>query len=213
MFRKNTAVIFAMCAALTACDGSTAGRDFTAPERGSALFSATPTDPASTPYDWGDDALGPSAISRNQVEANQAATGGRATGNWRLPAPFLNRAAEHYSFTALSTGPLAAAKGEIHLHTTFVGDVESNVHLDVDCLAIVDNQAWFSGPARRWTLGGIPQPPGLYLVFRVVDNGEGANDPPDLGSPAFAGPPMACRLMPPFPLLPTATGNIQVQQR
>jgi hypothetical protein len=213
MFRKNTAVTFAVCAALAACDGSTPGRDLTAPEPGSALFSATATDAVSTPYAWGDDALGPSAIARSQVEADQAATGGRATGDWRLPAPFGNRAAEHYSFTALSTGPLAAAKGEIQLHTTFVGDVESNVHLDVDCLVIVGNQAWFSGPATRWTLGGIPQPPGLYLLFRVVDNGEGANDPADLGSPAFSGPPMGCRLMPPFPLLPSANGNIQVRQR
>jgi hypothetical protein len=213
MFRRHTAVTFALCAALAACDGTSPGRDFTAPEPGSALLSATATDPVSTPYDWADVALGSGAISRHQVEANQAATGGRATGNWRLPAPFLNRAAEHYSFTALSTGPLAAAKGEIQLHTTFVGDVESNVHLDVDCLVIVGNQAWVSGPARRWTLGGIPQPPGLYLVFQVVDNGEGANDPPDLGSPAFSGPPMACRLMPPLPLLPSADGNIQVRQR
>jgi hypothetical protein len=206
---RNMAVTFAMCAALAACDGSTSVRDVTAPDPGGALFSAAPTDPSSTLYDWSD---APSLISERPVQANQAATGGRATGHWGLADPFLNRAAEQYSFTALSTGPLAAAKGNVQLHTTFVGAVASNVHVDVDCLVVVGNQAWFSGPARRWTLNGVPQPPGLYLVFRVEDNGEGANESPDRGSPAFSGPPMGCRLMPAFPLLPTADGNIQVRQ-
>jgi hypothetical protein len=206
MFRKHAAVTFAICAALAACDGSTPVRDVTAPDRGSVLFSATPTDPSSTPYDWTDAAPG----EAGPIEANQAATGGRATGHWRLVTPIFNRAAEQYSFTALSTGPAGAAKGEVQLHTTFVGAVESNVHLDVDCLVTRGNQAWFSGPARRWVLGGVEQPPGLYLVFRVQDNGEGAKGAPDLGSPAFAGPPMACRLMPLFPLVPD--GNIQVRE-
>jgi hypothetical protein len=206
MFNKYAAASFAVCAALAACDGSTAVRNVTAPDRGSALFSATATDPSSTPYDWTDATPGEAGL----IEATQAATGGRATGNWRLVTPILNRAAEHYSFTALSTGPLGAAKGEVQLHTTFVGAIESNVHIDVDCLVVSGNQAWFSGPARRWVLGGVEQPPGLYLVFRVQDNGEGVNAPPDLASPAFSGPPMACRLMALFPLVPE--GNVQVRQ-
>jgi hypothetical protein len=206
MFRKHAAVAFVICAALAACDGSTSVRDVTAPDRGSVLFSATPTDPSSTLYDWADPAPGESG----PIEATQAATGGRATGSWRLVTPIFNRAAEHYSFTALSTGPLGAAKGEVQLHTIFVGGIPSNVHIDVDCLVIAGNQAWFSGPARRWVLAGVEQPPGLYLVFRVQDRGEGSNAPPDLASPAFSGPPMGCRFMPPFPLVPE--GNIQVRQ-
>jgi hypothetical protein len=99
------------------------------------------------------------------------------------------------------------------LQTLFTTGQQSNVHLDVDCLVIVGNEAWFSGPARRFVLDGVEQPPGLYLVFRVQDNGEGANAPADLGSPAFSGPPMACALQPLFPMTPTANGNIDVRQR
>jgi hypothetical protein len=213
MRRSSLAVTFAICAALAACDGSITGREVTAPDPASALLSATPTVTGTTtdlvsPYDWSVTAFGEGDL----VDATQAATGGRATGHWRLAAPLGNRAAEHYAFTALSTGPLAAAKGEVQLHTTFVGNIQSNVHLDVDCLMIVGRQAWFSGPATRWTLNGVVQPPGLYLVFRVEDNGEGSGAMPDRGSPAFSGPPMGCRLMPLFPLVPT-DGNIQVQQR
>jgi hypothetical protein len=213
MRKSNLAITFAIGAALAACDGSMNGREVTAPTWASSFAWAAHTDavstadPFTTPYDWTASAL----RGDDLVGATQAATGGRATGYWQLAAPMLNRAAEHYSFAALSTGPLGAAKGEVQLHTTFVGNVKSNVHIDVDCLMIVGNQAWFSGPARRWTLDGVPQPPGLYLTFRVQDNGEGANGSSDAGSPAFSGPPLACLLMPPFPLVPTR-GNIQVQQ-
>jgi hypothetical protein len=211
MRRSNLAITFAICTALAACDGSMNGREVTAPNP-ALLMSATPTDAVSTAdpfttYEWTASAVAGSDL----IGTAQAATGGRATGHWRLAAPILNRAAEQYSFTALSTGPLGAAKGEVQLHTTFVSGVRSTVHLDVDCLTIVGNQAWFSGPARRWTLNGVPQPPGLYLVFRVQDNGEGANGSPDGGFPAISGPPMGCTLMPPFPLVAT-DGNIQVQQ-
>src|SRR5688500_17671861 len=171
MRRSNLAVTIAIYAALAACDGSMNGREVTAPNPASSLLSATPTDavstadPFTTPYDWTASAV----VGSDLIGAMQAATGGRATGHWRLAAPILNRAAEQYSFTALSIGPFGAAKGEVQLQTTFVSGVQSNVHLDVDCLTIVGNQAWFSGPARRWTLNGVLQPPGLYLAFRVQD--------------------------------------------
>jgi hypothetical protein len=205
--RKGTLVAsFAICAAVAACDGSITERQVTAPPP--PLLSATAADPGTTPYDWTAAPLG----EGEPVDATQAATGGRASGFWRLAMPLGNRAAEDHAFTALSTGPLGAAKGEVQVHTTFTTGVEANVHVDVDCLVVVGTQAWFSGPARRFVFGGIEQPPGLYLVFRVEDNGEGAGAPPDRGSPAFSGPPMGCRLMPPFPLVAT-NGNIQVRQR
>jgi hypothetical protein len=213
MSSRITALTLAVCAALAACDHETSAPGITAPERAPTDLAATMADPGPTPYDWAEFALAADPSPDQQVGAAQAATGGAASGRFELSAPIGNRAAEQYSFTALSTNPSPTAKGEIALKTLFINGVESNVHLDVDCLVIVGNQAWFSGPARRYVLGGVEQPPGLYLVFRVEDNGEGANDPPDRGSPAFGGPPMACTLMPPFPLIPSANANIQVRQR
>lgn len=217
MSTQRTTFVIATCAALAACDGSTAARDVTAPNA-SPAFDRTATPLGSTPYDVSDLAFEASVTLQELVEAQQAATGGRATGHHELAAPISNRQFEQYSFAALSTAPSqdtlgAAAKGQVELHTVFTGGVVSKVHIDVDCLVIGGNQAWFSGPAKRWVLGGVEQPPGLYLVFRVQDNGEGASAPPDLGSPAFSGPPMGCRLRPSFVMTPSANGNIQVQQR
>ena len=211
MSKKTTAVMLAMCAALAACDSKTRSPGITAPD--AAALAASVADAGSTPYDWDELALTTSMSADQPIDAAQAATGGRATGRYELSTPTGNRAAEQYSFTALSTNPPPTAKGQVELQTLFTSGDRSNVQVDVDCLVIVGNQAWFSGPARRYVLGGVPQPPGLYLVFRVEDNGEGANALPDRGSPAFSGPPMACALMPPFPLIPTAHGNIQVRQQ
>jgi hypothetical protein len=211
MFTTRTACVVAICAALAACDEPTRIADVTAPQRRSPAFDEIASPLASTPYDASDLAF--EATSAELVEAQQAATGGRATGHHELAAPIINRVLERKSFTALSTDPAPTAKGEVELKTLFTTGQESKVHLNVDCLVIVGNQAWFSGPARRFVLDGVEQPPGLYLVFRVQDNGEGANAPPDLGSPAFSGPPMACMLQPLFVMTPTANGNIQVRQR
>ena len=211
MFTTRTALVVAVCTAFAACDDSTPAADVTAPDGRSPAFDEIGAPPASTPYDASELAF--EATSAELVEAQQAATGGRATGHHELAAPIINREFEQKSFTALSTDPSPTAKGQVELHTVFTDGLKAKAHIDVDCLVIVGNQAWFSGPAKRFVLGGVEQPPGLYLVFRVQDNGEGVNAPPDLGSPAFSGPPMACALRTPFVMTPTANGNIQVRQR
>jgi hypothetical protein len=211
MSNRTIAVMLVTCVALTACDNAAPARRITAPGDGPVFSEAS--DPSSSPYGLSEFTLAGGPTAGESVDAAQAATGGRATGRFELSTPIGNRAAEQYSFTALSTQPPPTAKGEVDLHTLFTFGQEAHVHIDVDCLTIVGNQAWFSGPARRFVLGGVVQPPGLYLVFRVEDNGEGATAPPDRASPAFSGPPMGCMLMPPFPLIPTANGNVQVQSR
>ena len=54
------------------------------------------------------------------------------------------------------------------------------------------------------------------MAWRVQDNGEGANSPPDMGTILFVGFPQACLVYfftEDLPLLPTDNGNIQVSQR
>ena len=208
MSSRTTAVMLALCAVLAACDNQGRSPEITAPDGPAPEFSESVAD-GSTPYDWAELALTADA----PIDAAQAATGGRASGHSELSTPTGNRAAEQHSFIALSTNPAPAAKGQVQMHTVFTFGSEATVHIEVDCLVIVGNQAWFSGPAKKYVIDGVAQPPGLYLAFRVQDNGEGANDPPDAASPGFSGPPMACQLMPAFPLVPNANGNIQVRQR
>ena len=213
MSSRTTAVMLALCAVLAACDNQGRSPEITAPAGPAPELSASVADGGSTPYDWAEFALATSLAADETIDAAQAATGGRASGHSELSTPTGNRAAEQHSFIALSTDPAPTAKGQVEMHTVFTFGSEGTVHIDVDCLVIVGNQAWFSGPAKKNVIDGVTQPPGLYLVFRVQDNGEGANDPPDAASPGFSGPPMACRFMPAFPLVPNANGNIQVRQR
>jgi len=51
------------------------------------------------------------------------------------------------------------------------------VHVAINCLLVIGNQAWVSGviDASR-----IPGAIGVHVIARVQDNGTTANDPPDL---------------------------------
>lgn len=96
-------------------------------------------------------------------------------------------------------------------------------HVDVRCLSVVGNTATVSGiitkskskdnPAAEFAVG-------TPVIFRVQDNGEGANDPPDLitleyPTGATGTDPLPCDVEPPFalPYLTVEKGNIQVQMR
>jgi hypothetical protein len=67
----------------------------------------------------------------------------------------------------------------------------------VDCVRVVDNQAWISG----WiTSGGIGDDDftGLPFTTLVVDNGTSANQPPDQISSSHTGDPTPCSEMVPW---------------
>jgi hypothetical protein len=67
----------------------------------------------------------------------------------------------------------------------------------VDCVRVVDNEAWISG----WiTSGGIGDDDftGLPFTTLVVDNGTSANQPPDQISSSHTGDPTPCSEMVPW---------------
>ncbi|HET6760510.1 MAG TPA: hypothetical protein VFH13_00340 [Gemmatimonadaceae bacterium] len=115
-----------------------------------------------------------------------------------------------FSFTALKYAD-GTVQGEYQLLSRLTG---AKIHGDVVCLSVVGNQAWIGGSQEH---GSDGFPPGLENGFRVADNGEGANDPPDQMSLMFvnAGPGFAqfyCNVRPPAPALnPIEAGNIQVR--
>jgi hypothetical protein len=173
---------------------------------------------------------GPDASPSHDVTELAAALGGRASGRAEIlrilpvpPFPPGGESRERYSFIDISVDPTLltpfAAKGE------FQGDnsVEFNgvpgggtsLHADIDCLRIVDNVAFISGPVKRYTINGEPQPvAGLQVFVQVQDNGETDSSMPDLASPMLVGalPPRPCAFFA-FPMLPSIDGNIQVSQR
>jgi hypothetical protein len=207
MFSRHAAVLCGLAFALAACADSPANRTITAPDAGPTLdVAAAPADITVT-----DLATGDGLVVAADVGTEQAATGGRATGHADVTS---GPRSDKYSFSALSTGDFPNAKGRAEVHIT--GPLgRTNVHLEVDCLAITGNNAWVSGPVTKWRINGedVPIPPGLQGVLRVEDNGEGGTtvDAASRGV-AFFGT-QVCRFRPPLVLLPSDDGNIQVSQR
>ena len=179
----------------------------TAPDAGTLDVAAAPADLSVTNLVTGEE-----LVVAAGVETERAATGGRATGHADITSGVRG---QKYSFSALSTGDFPNAKGQSEGHIT--GPLGRGiVHANVDCLAILGNEAWVSGPVTKFRFNGqdlLPDFPGIQVLFRVQDNGEGGTtvDMASLGVGIFGA--QVCRLMPLLPLLPSDDGNIQVSQR
>jgi hypothetical protein len=111
-----------------------------------------------------------------------------------------------YSFSAIQ-GPNGVS-GQMTLDSR-----GQNVNLqgDVTCLTITGNEAIIGGIITHVTPNSDPSwfsLVGTQFVLRVVDNGEGANDPIDLVSDVING--ADCSLGPILPLVPIEAGNINV---
>jgi len=97
-------------------------------------------------------------------------------------------------------------RGSLTLHNR-VND--TFIRADIDCLRVIGNTAHMSGVITR---SSEPAFEGLRAFFRVQDNGEGANSPPDGLSFLNVGPNVPdCNsaFSPPFQVI--EGGNIQVK--
>jgi hypothetical protein len=86
------------------------------------------------------------------------------------------------------------------------------IFADLDCLFVVGNTAVLSGVVTQSDNPLFPV--GRGAIFRVVDNGEGANDPVDMMTDViiFAVPSaLRCQTNFSAPLMPVEEGNIQVR--
>lgn len=203
--------LLALCAVLAACSDSPTSRSIAPPRTVPSFDVLTDADPfALRTVDLS--ALG-------EVGTEEATTGGRASGHVEIPT-FAGTFIDHYSFIALSTAPSLtapfAAKGEFEGGYDLVsGGLSVRIHGTVDCLSIVANQAWVSGPIEQYIENGVQLPTtNRQFLVRVIDNGEGANDPPD--RPSFIAEPFipqTCRNRAALTLSQNESGNIQVRQK
>src|SRR6516165_8631837 len=88
-------------------------------------------------------------------------------------------------------------------------------HGTLNCLNVVGNVATMSGVVTDITPGlGDPFLVGNFILFQVIDNGQGQNAPPDLISLTFffpAGSPNpGCTGFGVFATIPIEHGNVQV---
>lgn len=93
------------------------------------------------------------------------------------------------------------------------GEFILRAHVAIVCFTIAGNVARIGGIIERQE-GGAPLPDDPQGFITVVDNGEGADDPPDLASPPAVAPGSAflhCTTGLDRPLFPVEHGNIQVR--
>lgn len=199
--------LLALCAVLVACSDSPTSRSIAPPRTVPSFDVLTDADPF---------ALRTADLSAlGEVGTAEAATGGRASGHADIPT-FAGTYRDHYSFVALSTAALFGAKGEFEGGYDLIAGGEAvRIHGTVDCLSIIANQAWVSGPIEQYIFNGVPQPTtNRQFLVRVTDNGEGASDPPD--RPSFIAEPFipqTCRNRAAVTQSDNESGNIQVRQK
>jgi hypothetical protein len=206
MFSRHAQVLCGLVFLLAACADSATTRTIAAPDAGPVFdVGAAPT---FTELGTGEEISGTA-----DVGAEQAATGGRASGHDDIT---LGTVHQKRSFIALTTGDFPNAKGqaEVHIVSTLGFTV---VHADVDCLAILGNNAWVSGPVTKFRRNGedLTILPGFQMLFRVQDNGEGATSV-DMASVVVGSfTPQDCRFRRPLLafMAPSDNGNIQVSEK
>ena len=117
-----------------------------------------------------------------------------------------------FSFTALKYAD-GTVQGQYELFSRSAG---VRIHGDVVCLSMVGNHVWVGG-SQDQSNNQVAFPAGGENGFQAVDNGQGANDPPDQlslmfidGAPGFAQAYCDARANAP-PLNPIEEGNIQIR--
>jgi len=133
----------------------------------------------------------------------------QVTGQATIVLDNFNNALEKYTQSAIR-----------HADGTFSGEFELKseqatglrVHGDVVCFKVIGNTAYLAGVIDQSDTEGAP--PGSYVLWNIVDNGEGANSPPDLTSDFYVLPldlvTLQCTEGIDLGAFPVVNGNLQV---
>lgn len=89
------------------------------------------------------------------------------------------------------------------------GQGEGGIHVAVNCLRVIGNNAWVSGTITSGNVGGVDVT-GSPAITRVADLGTSKKDPPDAISYSFIGDPRPCTVTPNLPLFPMTDGQVKV---
>jgi hypothetical protein len=142
----------------------------------------------------------------------QGATGERVTGNATILLPQFGNAMERFSLSAIRHKD-GTVTGEFE--ETSEQDGGQRIHAQVVCFGVTGRTARLAARIDQTNVSFGPV--GSYVVWSVIDNGEGAKSPPDQTTDVFFNGTAAqadfhCRTG--FPLAPyfsSLRGNLQVQ--
>lgn len=163
--------------------------------------------------DQAKDVTGPT--SRSVAPSYDVANGNGVQANVTGHAEYLlanvNNAEAEYSFSA-ERHKNGEVKGELEYRTSLNGG--SKIHGETVCLNVVGNSARIA--ARITQSNTMDAPTGMFLVWDVVDNGQGKRSAPDMTTALFLyDQPTAMRecltgFVSLAPYFPVQEGNIQV---
>lgn len=111
----------------------------------------------------------------------------------------------NYSFIATQYADGTASGRYVDRFTTGNGIVGV-----VDCVVVVDNQAWVSGWVTSGSFEGEDLA-GLPFTTLVVDNGTSATDPPDQAATSHLGDPTPCTEMAAWELFDIPQGQVTIK--
>jgi hypothetical protein len=143
-----------------------------------------------------------------RLSAGDPASGPSANGhsNW------INLAGEYVSRSFVAREHDGVVTGNFVQHVTAVNGVKRVNKGDINCLRILGpNEAVLSGPVRE---NANPALIGAIQIFRIVDNGEGSTDAPDMQSALIFRDPAVgvdCSNFNPPVVTPILAGNLQVR--
>jgi hypothetical protein len=187
MVSTRNALAVLCAAALVACDG--AADAITGPDISANLI------PIETEFLPGIPVLDPFAPT-SDVGVIESARGG---AHYHIGTDLRT-----FAFTA-KTRADGTTQGQYQVNNRSTGFKE---HGTVSCLVVDGNEAWVGGII---TNSNVPGSEGFRRVWRVVDRGEGSDDPPDQMSPALPVLADACDERMPLALQDIEGGNIQVR--
>ena len=202
MSKPSLTSVILLCAALSACsDDENTTRLVTAPDAPRAVSDAAADVSVGLTPDGPFELAAPSEDASTQMAASARAAGGsRSSGHVGFPAgiPGTGIAFEKYSYVALSTDPATpfAAKGQYELQLTTAAGNTLTVHGDVTCMNTFGNTTRVGGQITKYWRDGVETPipaTGTHNIWVVVDNGEGAESPPDQVSLMRFGPAVAAQ--------------------
>jgi len=133
----------------------------------------------------------------------------QVTGQATIVLDNFNNALEKYTQSAIRHAD-GTFSGEFELKSE--QDTGLRVHGDVVCFKVIGNTAYLAGVIDQSDTEGAP--PGSYVLWNIVDNGEGANSPPDLTSDFYVLPldlvTLQCTEGIDLGAFPVVNGNLQV---
>lgn len=165
-----------------------------------ALFAVGCTEPTPTSPEASARSLigGPLFANQGNGVVHRVSAGGHDADNF--PAD------KNYSLIAIEYGDGSVGGQWIDM---FGGD-QGGLHVDVDCLSVVGNQATIGGVIKNGTINGVDVT-GQRALTRVWDFGKSANDPPDAISFSFNNTGnLTCTQQLNFPQLAMTDGQVTI---